>query len=83
LRKWFKSLEKALCEHSWNCKEFLESPAMRFTSQPSALEPRREVGRPEGLCEVKGDPIPWVVQVERKERVGGSTIQDKFSILFT
>jgi hypothetical protein len=21
------------------------------------------VGRPEGLCAVKGDPIPWVVQV--------------------
>jgi hypothetical protein len=29
------------------------------------------VGRPEGLCAEKGDPIPWVVQVEGKERVGG------------
>jgi hypothetical protein len=24
------------------------------------------VGRPEGLCAVKGDPIPWVVQVVGK-----------------
>jgi hypothetical protein len=29
-----------------------------------AFEPWREVGRPEGLCEVKGDLIPWVLQVD-------------------
>jgi hypothetical protein len=47
----------------------LESPTREIPSQP-VLEPWREVGRPEGLCVVKGDPIPWVVQVEGK-RVGG------------
>jgi hypothetical protein len=29
-----------------------------------AFEPWREVERPEGLCEVKGDLIPWVLQVD-------------------
>jgi hypothetical protein len=38
----------------------LESPTREIPSQP-VLEPWREVGRPEGLCAVKGDPIPWVV----------------------
>jgi hypothetical protein len=33
----------------------------RILDQSDALEPWREVGRPEGLCAVKGDPIPWVV----------------------
>jgi hypothetical protein len=35
----------------------------RIYGQLGALEPWREVGRPKGLCAVKGDPIPWVVQV--------------------
>jgi hypothetical protein len=25
-----------------------------------------EVGRPEGMCAMKGDPIPWVVHVVGK-----------------
>jgi hypothetical protein len=48
------------CEHSWSSWEDFESS--------DALEPWREVGRPEGLCAVKGDPIPWVVQVVGTER---------------
>jgi hypothetical protein len=45
-------------------------PSCEIPHQLSALEPWREVGRLEGLCVVKGDPIPWVVQVVGK-RVGG------------
>jgi hypothetical protein len=41
-----------------------------FPSQVIALEPGREVGRPKGLCAVKGDPIPWVVQVEEERERG-------------
>jgi hypothetical protein len=47
----------------------LESPTRDIPSQ-LVLEPWREVGRLEGLCVVKGDAIPWVVQVEGK-RAGG------------
>jgi hypothetical protein len=34
-----------------------------FSSQPDALDLWREVERHEELCTVKGDPIPWVVQI--------------------
>lgn len=43
--------------------EFLE-PQLRDFMYDLAFEPWREVGRPEGLCEVKGDLIPWVLQVD-------------------
>jgi len=43
---------------------------VRFPIQTRALEPRKEVGRPKGLFRVKGNSIPWVMRVERKERVG-------------
>jgi hypothetical protein len=35
----------------------------RIIDQSNTLEPLREVGRPKGLCAVKGHPIPWVVEV--------------------
>jgi hypothetical protein len=47
----------------------LESLARDIPSQP-VLDIWREVGRLEGLCEAKGDLIPWVVYVEGK-RGGG------------
>jgi hypothetical protein len=47
----------------------LESPVREIPSQPM-LEPWREVGRPEGLCAVKGDPIPLILQVEGKRARG-------------
>jgi hypothetical protein len=34
----------------------------RILDQSNALEPQREVGRPKGLCAVKGDPISCVMQ---------------------
>jgi hypothetical protein len=37
--------------------------AKRILGQSGALDPWTEVGRLEGLCAVKGDPIFWVVQV--------------------
>jgi hypothetical protein len=41
----------------------MESPTREIPIQP-VLEPWRELGRLEGVCAVKGDLIPWVVQVE-------------------
>jgi hypothetical protein len=43
--------------------EFLE-PQLRYFMYDLAFEPWMEVGRPEGMCEVKGDLIPWVLQVD-------------------
>jgi hypothetical protein len=37
--------------------------AGRIPGQLGTMEPWRELGRLEGLCVVKGDPIPWVVEV--------------------
>jgi hypothetical protein len=54
-RKWLKSLVK-------NVVRTLRVYE-RIYGQPNALITWREVGRPEGLCGVKGDLIPWVVQV--------------------
>jgi len=34
------------------------------------MEPWREVGNLEGLCALKGETNPWVVQVEGKRAIG-------------
>jgi hypothetical protein len=49
---WEMALDsfEGCCENSWSsCYVF---------GQVGALEPWRKVGRPEGLCAVKRDPIP-------------------------
>jgi hypothetical protein len=44
----------------------LESPTREIPSQP-VLEPWREVGRPEGLCAVKGDPFLGLCRLRGRE----------------
>jgi hypothetical protein len=58
-----------------------ESLAREIPIQP-VLEPWREVGRPKGLCAVKGDPIPWVVQLRGRELVDWDSCRKKFNLLW-
>jgi len=41
-------------------------PGYEIPSQPSALEPWKEMGRPRDYVVEKGDLIPWVMQVVGK-----------------
>jgi len=53
LRKWLKNLVNGVVS--------THGVVGIILGQLGALEPWREVERPEGLCVVKGDPILWVV----------------------